>query len=301
MKDLCTLGAAAILTVALIALCGCSSLHHTEYYPDGGIFVTGQHVEVDGKRLRTGVWREYWPNGELRTQVTYALGQHVGAVVTFDEEGRLQSVASVSRDAQMSAAIRWYPNGRIALLTEYENGVANGMHFSWDDSGQVIARGQYRNDEAHGPWLTREDGQWISESFVDGKVFGTREVRDASGVLRLRGSSLADQPVGTWSWYYPDGSMQGETEFLAGRNHGRFRTWWPNGRQHLRGWMFMGEPSGDWRETSEDGRRETRAAYIYGRIYSGASFYVDGKLVCTERRPFLGIGTFKELRVNEVR
>ena len=53
--------------------------------------------------------------------------------------------------------------------------------------------------------------------------------------------------------FYPDGTLQSETEIKDGRRHGRHREYYENGKLKLRGKYSKGQPKGTWKFYSEDG------------------------------------------------
>ena len=46
-------------------------------------------VGPEGKDIRHGIWRNWYPNGVLRDSLTYVLGERIGDQFSYDSTGKL--------------------------------------------------------------------------------------------------------------------------------------------------------------------------------------------------------------------
>jgi antitoxin component YwqK of YwqJK toxin-antitoxin module len=89
-----------------------------------------------GPELRSGVREAWWPNGQPKLRVDYALGKAVG-------EARW-----------------WHENGQLALSGEYQEGLASGSWSWWRENGLRAAACRYDQGAPAGEWsLWAADGQ----------------------------------------------------------------------------------------------------------------------------------------------
>lgn len=89
-----------------------------------------------GPELRNGAREAWWPNGQPKLRVDYALGKAVG-------EARW-----------------WHENGQLALSGEYHDGLASGSWNWWRENGLRAAACRYEAGAPAGEWyLWAADGQ----------------------------------------------------------------------------------------------------------------------------------------------
>ncbi len=90
-----------------------------EKYPDGG----KQWVySVNSQGKKVGPFKEFYPNGKLKTQARYRLDKLVGQFKQFDSKGRLQLQANY-RDGDLDGARQEYVDGRLVKEEIWLNGV----------------------------------------------------------------------------------------------------------------------------------------------------------------------------------
>ena len=90
-----------------------------EKYPDGG----KQRVySVNSQGKKVGAFKEFYPNGKLKTQARYRLDKLVGQFKQFDSKGRLQLQANY-RDGDLDGARQEYVDGRLVKEEIWLNGV----------------------------------------------------------------------------------------------------------------------------------------------------------------------------------
>ncbi len=61
--------------------------------------------------------------------------------------------------------------------------------------------------------------------------------------------------------FYPDGTLQSETEIREGIRHGRHREYFPNGKLKLRGKYVKNHPKGTWKYYTEEGKFDRKQKF----------------------------------------
>ena len=109
---------------------------------------------------------------------------------------------------------------------------------------------------SHDPRLSREARERGGGTFV---------VRYANGRPRVAGDYDADGlRVGVWRFWYEDGKLAREVEYLGGVREHAAREWHPNGAPAVEGFYVAGEREGRWRWWDATGRLTGEAAYSNG-------------------------------------
>ncbi|OQX79833.1 MAG: hypothetical protein B6D64_04185 [Bacteroidetes bacterium 4484_276] len=73
------------------------------------------------------------------------------------------------------------------------------------------------------------------------------------GAMRMEGEYLHGVKHGRWISFYEDGTKWSEGYYEDGINNGPTNTWHENGQQYYQGFYKNGERSGTWKFWDEDG------------------------------------------------
>jgi antitoxin component YwqK of YwqJK toxin-antitoxin module len=184
--------------------------------------------------------------------------------------------------------VRYYESGAEHVAGEYVDGAQSGVwryRFSngrnwraerWEDGALVtktvdpaVARLSPGELEALGPTtsmiikLASRDPRLFRESRAVGEANFVQ--RYDSGRLRVAGDYDADGlRVGIWRFWYEDGRLAREIEYLGGVREHAAREWHPNGAPAAEGFYVAGEREGRWRWWDTRGQPTGEAAYAAG-------------------------------------
>jgi antitoxin component YwqK of YwqJK toxin-antitoxin module len=101
------------------------------------------------------------------------------------------------------------------------------MHTEYDENGKIIEEGEYVEDQEDGPWFTTigdylergtyrdglKNGKWISYHLTT-----TGEKTDS--ILSFSGSFVEDNPDGKHIYYWDNGKVKNEGNYLMGKKEG---------------------------------------------------------------------------------
>ena len=119
------------------------------YEPDQKV---AEGIYVDNKR--EGLWKKYFPNGNLRSEITYSSGEPQGPYRLYYESGTLEEASTWSNNHNKGKFKRYHPNGHIAQNFYFnERGKRNGNQKYFYQNGQL----RMSVDISNG----REDGELI--------------------------------------------------------------------------------------------------------------------------------------------
>jgi len=106
-------------------------------YDDGQLIEEGRYT--GNKRI--GVWRRFWPNGNVMSEITYQMGRPRGEYKTFYPNGKVEEDGTWDLDRNTGKFQRWHPNGKLAqdfVFNPY--GVRDGEQKYYHENGQLAVQ-----------------------------------------------------------------------------------------------------------------------------------------------------------------
>jgi len=129
-------------------------------YPQGGVKkavkkdnksqITEEGDVVNGKR--DGIWLKYNNTrnvGTITEIASYRNGQINGAVISFDDSGRLTGKTFFANGVPHGAQGK-YKYGKSLLEANYVNGQLDGVYKTFYDDGKIQQESNYKNGKKHG-------------------------------------------------------------------------------------------------------------------------------------------------------
>ncbi len=202
---------------------------------------------------KTGIWREFYKNNQVRTITTYYLGKKNGSFFVFDSYGgiidegnyqegvlegkrnkyKLHGERNRSKMNYKPSLIEYYKNGKLdglfqnfyanGVLQEssmYQDGIKNGISLWYHKTGELLSEFQYKN-----------------------------------GVLA--GSSKS---------YYPNNQIKTESNNSESKLEGAYKEYYENGTIKLEGQHFKGKKDGIWQYYDVNGEKSKREWYEKGKL-----------------------------------
>jgi antitoxin component YwqK of YwqJK toxin-antitoxin module len=257
---------------------------------------------TDVRGLKQGEWKEFYPNGNIKSEKTYKDDLLHGYYKEYDERGRLSLTmlyengsivrSNVENTPNVEITNRYDPNGRLVYSGPYKDRVPVGVHrefedgkvvnsFIYDDNGLLLSEGIV--DEAgnrNGKWKDLyPDGKTQAEGqYTDNRKSGVWRYYTKNGSVEQTGSYNAERPDGVWKWYYESGQLLREEEYFRGQRDGMRVEYSETGDLLTEGLYTDGEKNGDWKYRSGDYTEEGK--YIIG-LKDGVwrAYYPNGKLL----------------------
>ena len=126
------------------------------YYSNGYYF-----TDPEQHNVYTGDYRECYPNGTLRLEVSIKNGTPEGTYVIYFDNRRPHEVRS------------------------YRDGKLHGTWRTYDRSGQLLSEAEYRNGKKHGTWRIWDElgTQRYEMNYEDGRKTGIWRMWDEKGDL----------------------------------------------------------------------------------------------------------------------
>ncbi len=269
-----------------------------EYH--NGYLVNRERINrTDSSGYKQGVWKEFYPDGKIKTERNFKDEQLHGFYREYDKKGNL------------SIAIR-YDNGRI-IEEDVEEEQDVEIRNSYDEDGNLLASGPYRrktpigvhreysrDGEIIGSKIYNDFGRVISLGIVneEGERIGKWENFYVSGKLQSEGNYTNNQKEGRWVYYYENDNIEQTGDFRNGLENGTWKWYYPNGNLHREEEYFNGKEDGIATEYSVDEEIIAQGDYLEGEkegnwFYNAGDYTEEGRYVVGLRE-----GTWKHYYEN---
>jgi antitoxin component YwqK of YwqJK toxin-antitoxin module len=122
---------------------------------------------------KEGLWKRYWPNGKLRSEIFYNYGRPLGEYKLFYENGKLEEHSTWNNNRNIGDFKRYYTNGNPQQQFIFgDNGKRNGLQKYYHENGKLAMEVNVLNGQESGV-LKRytQDGALAEEKvFENGTV-----------------------------------------------------------------------------------------------------------------------------------
>ena len=256
----------------------------------------------DKDGLKQGVWRTYYENNKIKSELYYKDDVLNGPYKEYDENGLLLTVLNYSNGkvlesndtADLDVEIRneYDESGNLIYSGSYHDNIPIGIHRIYDETGKVKTAKLY-NDFGNligEGIITNEgmkEGEW-NDYYIDGTLkakgnylsnlrTGKWGFYYKNGSVEQRGSYKNGKEEGLWEWYYENESIKRQEEYYNGKEEGEYIEYDTSGNIVVSGKYFDGQKEGAW--TIKAGDNSETGSYV-GDLKDGKwkSFYADGKI-----------------------
>jgi uncharacterized protein len=257
---------------------------------------------TDRKGLKQGDWKDFYPNGAIKSERTYKDDLLTGYYKEYDNRGKLVLTMLYENGSIVKNKVEDEPDieivnkhdqdGKLIYSGPYRNKIPVGIHRDYGKDGKVTNAYVYNDnglllsegivDEAgnrNGKWKDLyPDGKVQAEGqFTDNRRTGTWKFYSLAGKVEQTGAYNNGRPDGIWKWYYDDNTLLREEEYFQGKRDGAFTEYSITGEIISKGQYSDGEKNAAWKYNSGNNIEEGK--YIIGlRDGLWKSYYPDGKL-----------------------
>ncbi len=115
---------------------------------------------VDGKK--EGIWRSYYTDGSLKSEITYVHGKKYGLAKTYFENGNIAEEGVWLEDKWVNKYKAYYRNGKLSYVWNYnEYGTRSGYQKYYYENGNL---------KIEGGWVDGKENGIIREYYEDGSL-----------------------------------------------------------------------------------------------------------------------------------
>lgn len=257
---------------------------------------------IDNNGLKQGEWKEFYPNGRKKSEISYKDNLMHGYYKEYDMSGKLILTmlyenggivkSKVDDEADIEISNKYDQDGKLIYSGPFRNKIPVGVHrefnkegkvtnaFLYNDNGLLMSEGIVdESGKYNGKWKDYfPNGKVQAEGqYTDSRRTGSWKFYNMSQKVEQTGSYNNGRPDGLWKWYYDNGAVLREEEYFQGQRDGAWTEYSITGEVIAQGQYSDGERNGDWKFKTGDYTEEGK--YIIG-LKDGVwkSYYASGKL-----------------------
>ena len=223
----------------------------TEEMYDGGFLKRKEEFNrYDEEGNKTGVWRTYFDNGEIKTEISYKGGKKEGTSKLFDQDGKLISINKMKGDTVASDPggvviidlyKEYHASGKVKLVGGLSGGLKSGIFRKYDEEGNLIKGYVYARDTV----------------FAEGMI-------QSGGIFE-----------GEWKTYYPSGEVKSKGSYENGRKNGKWVFYYPNGKKEQEGYFTDDLATGQWLWYYQNGQLKKEEFFNRRGLHEGTLIEYD--------------------------
>lgn len=124
---------------------------------------------LDHDSLRQGVWREFWPDGDLKSEVSYKNNKKQGLEIKWFDAPNCVEQEVYYKDGLIDGPVTHYSKKcKKDFYESYKNGVKEGIEVSYYPNGNIKAEGLYKKGHLNGYYKVYDKkGNFAFESRTD--------------------------------------------------------------------------------------------------------------------------------------
>ena len=106
---------------------------------------------IDKDSLKQGVWKEFWANGDLKTEVIYKNNKKQGLEIIWFDEPDCVEQESYYKDGRLDGPSIYYSKKcKKDFFENFKSGVKEGLELSYYHNGNIKAEGHFKKGKLDG-------------------------------------------------------------------------------------------------------------------------------------------------------
>jgi antitoxin component YwqK of YwqJK toxin-antitoxin module len=102
----------------------------------------------DGKDLRHGIAKAWYPNGRIEHEGIYQFGKKSGVFTYWHENGQVATTGEYRDDQPEGTWVWWHENGQKSAFGKYQDGQLTGEWRWWNEAGKLTKQHIYDGSES---------------------------------------------------------------------------------------------------------------------------------------------------------
>lgn len=241
-------------------------------------------TDVQGKKQ--GIWKEFYPNGNVKSETRFRDSEIDGYKKEYDQKGDLKNIEKFENGkkienpkelAKLDVFKAYYENGQIRYEGGYVNGLPIGIHFHYVLTKEVcdsiliyddtISRKILKCNRISIPdsAIIFDEGYMMEKGAVDSvrKKQGAWVEFHYSGELKGKGNYKDDNKTGDWVYYYPNGKIEQQGKYnKSGKPTGVWKWFYESGNLLREEHYKAGKLEGLMQEYKDNGMLITKGEYV---------------------------------------
>lgn len=217
-----------------------------------------------------GVQKTFYPNGQLKTLITYRQGILDGQKAFWSPQGEVLEEGFYCNGDLEGRYYQRRPDG-IETVSHYRNHRLNGIEQSFytvpgSDTNVKVREAAYRDGLLDGELSTynREGIKVSSSLYKQGKREGVSTLYSSDGRVMVTAEYRNDRKNGLGSEFFPNGNLRSQTPFLDDLEEGEEKVFFEEGTLAAQRVYRQGKLDGTAREWDRSGKLIFEAEYRNG-------------------------------------
>lgn len=106
---------------------------------------------IDKDSLKQGVWKEFWSNGDLRSEVTYKNNKKQGLEINWYDEPDCVEMEAYYKDGLLDGpSINYSKKCKKEFFETFKNGIKEGLELAYYPNGHIKAEGNFKKGNLNG-------------------------------------------------------------------------------------------------------------------------------------------------------
>ncbi|MFO0433651.1 MAG: toxin-antitoxin system YwqK family antitoxin [Sphingobacteriaceae bacterium] len=230
---------------------------------------------------KQGLWKDLYPNGDVKKEAMYSNDSLNGFVKEYDTKGNLTAIKKFDNGKALLHApevrqVEWFQakntDGTLKYEGVYDDGVAIGTHYTYK-SKRICDSVEYFNDSTKVFFK-----KWICSNYS----VPDSAIEYFNGIVVAKGSvDSARNRIGKWVEFHNTGEFRGKGIYVAGSRTGEWEFFYSSGKLEQKGrYDKKGKAQGVWKWYYESGNLMREENYVNGRREGiMTDFTEDGKII----------------------
>lgn len=135
----------------LIIIGGFQIKSHAQTYISYYVYENDTINIMDSDSLKQGLWKEFWQNGDLKSEVNFINNKKQGLQITwFDDPDCVESELYYKNGLLDGPSIYYSKKCKKEFFENYKNGQKEGLELEYYSNGRVKAEGKYKSGNLDG-------------------------------------------------------------------------------------------------------------------------------------------------------
>lgn len=106
---------------------------------------------IDHDSLKQGIWKEFWPNGDLKKEVIYKNDKKQGLEINWYDDPDCVEKEAYYKDGLLDGpSISYTRKCKKILFETFKNGIKEGLELEYYANGHIKAEGKYKKGNLEG-------------------------------------------------------------------------------------------------------------------------------------------------------
>ncbi len=191
-------------------------------YDDNG-YLKGEGM-FDKHGRKTGIWKEFYPTGELKAEGKYKKGKRTGLWKFYYKDGKIEQTGYYYKGKPHKRWKYYDHSGTLLKYESYYKGRYDGPYYLFSNRGDTLVWGYFTDGERDSTWKFIYQDKWETGPYKDGLKEGlwTRKLNENNKTI-YKANYIQGVPHGKVYYYFNNGKIRRIEEYKMGVPHGNWQ------------------------------------------------------------------------------